>query len=124
MVFLLHKPYPSSLFYYVQTISYVQFLSPTGSDVTFRAYGVTCIFVLIGFFGVNYVIHGRDHLTSFRSNEPHHILEEASHLAPHGVPANPLSRNLSNHKLSDVDTREKGEELFIYFMYLVTIMNG
>ncbi|GAB1606717.1 major facilitator superfamily domain-containing protein 6 [Argonauta hians] len=77
-----------------------------GSEVTFRAYGITCIFVLIGFFLINRFLVGAE-IVLPQTTEAHRILEEASHLAPHGVPANPIARDLSSHMIKDMDLAEQ-----------------
>lgn len=74
--------------------------------MTFRAYGVTCMILLILYIAMNFFIidHGK---FSFGSREKHEILEEDEdnmcHLAPHGVPSG-MARDLSSSKL-----REEGE---------------
>ncbi|XP_014771110.1 major facilitator superfamily domain-containing protein 6 [Octopus bimaculoides] len=77
-----------------------------GSEVTFRAYGITCIFVLVGFFLINRFFVGAE-IVLPQTTEAHRILEEASHLAPHGVPANPIARDLSSHMIKDMDLAEQ-----------------
>ena len=37
------------------------------------------------------------------STDPRAMMEESSHLAPCGVPMNPMARNLSSSKLHDMD---------------------
>lgn len=36
------------------------------------------------------------------------MAEETAHLAPHGVPSNPLPRGLSSNKLQDLATENHG----------------
>jgi hypothetical protein len=36
------------------------------------------------------------------------VAEETAHLAPHGVPSNPLPRGLSSNKLQDLATENHG----------------
>lgn len=72
-----------------------------GSEVTFRSYGVICIFVLFGFFCINRFLVGAEVVLP-PTSESHKILEEASHLDPHGVPANPIARDLSSHMIKDM----------------------
>lgn len=58
--------------------------------------------VLIVFIFINYY-HKDQGFRSF-SDEPQVVIEETSHLAPHGVPANPIPRVSSKQNLGD----EKG----------------
>lgn len=74
--------------------------------MTFRAYGITCIFVLVGFFLINRFFVGAE-IVLPQTVEAHRILEEASHLAPHGVPANPIARDLSSHMIKDMSLAEQ-----------------
>ena len=69
-----------------------------GSAVTFRAYGVTCIFILGAFYGVNYYLKSRG--ITVDSHVPHATLEEEpAHFDPHGVPCG-LVKDLSSSKLN------------------------
>ncbi|XP_050406082.1 major facilitator superfamily domain-containing protein 6 [Patella vulgata] len=76
-----------------------------GSVITFRVYGVTCIFVLAIYMGTNYYLERRGYFSHVSEKISHEILEEASILAPHGVPsgASALARDLSSNRLSDYD---------------------
>ena len=75
-----------------------------GSAVTFRAYGVTCIFVLAGFFGTNYLLKRKG--IPIDTRVPHEVLDEEQqvHMDPHGVPSG-LARDLSSSKLNKEDGR-------------------
>ncbi|XP_069120457.1 major facilitator superfamily domain-containing protein 6-like [Argopecten irradians] len=73
-----------------------------GAETTFRAYGVTCLILLILYIVMNFFIvdHGK---FSFGSRDKHEILEEEDnmcHLAPHGVPSG-MARDLSSSKLRE-----------------------
>ena len=68
----------------------------------FRVYGVVSLIVLGGFIMVNF--YRPD--TGFQHDlppeeDPRMMAEEGTALAPHGVPANPLPRAHSSHKLHD-----------------------
>ncbi|XP_077483126.1 major facilitator superfamily domain-containing protein 6 jef [Amblyomma americanum] len=78
------------------------FVNYFGTQITFRGYGFACLLVLIGFVFVNYYRKDRG-FVAFREDEdePHLVVEETSHLAPHGVPANPMARSLSKQNLGD-----------------------
>ncbi|XP_054927050.1 major facilitator superfamily domain-containing protein 6 [Dermacentor andersoni] len=78
------------------------FVNYFGTQITFRGYGFACLLVLVGFVFVNYYRKDRG-FVAFRDDEdePHLVVEETSHLAPHGVPANPMARSLSKQNLGD-----------------------
>lgn len=42
------------------------------------------------------------------NNNIFQVAEETAHLAPHGVPSNPLPRGLSSNKLQDLATENHG----------------
>ncbi|XP_071103887.1 major facilitator superfamily domain-containing protein 6-like isoform X2 [Haliotis cracherodii] len=70
-----------------------------GSEITFRAYGVCCIVILVVYLGVNYFLEDRGFFSHGGSSKmTHQILEENTHLAPHGVPSG-IARDLSSSKL-------------------------
>ncbi|XP_064643495.1 major facilitator superfamily domain-containing protein 6-A-like isoform X2 [Lineus longissimus] len=71
-----------------------------GSELTFRGYGFASLIILALFVGVNYFIKETSQ-EAVDIHEPKEYLEETSHLAPCGVPMNPMSRNLSSSKLSE-----------------------
>jgi hypothetical protein len=81
----------------------------SGSKNTFLAYGIACIFVLIGFFGVNWWLKRQG--IQMESHVPHETLAEDQQMTfdPHGVPSG-LVRDLSSSKLKQAD----GEE-YMYF---------
>ncbi|XP_052093804.1 major facilitator superfamily domain-containing protein 6-like [Mytilus californianus] len=73
-----------------------------GTVVTFRAYGITCLIILIFYVGLNRFFGNRSHF-SYGSSMKHERLEEESptlHLAPHGVPSG-MARDLSSSRLKD-----------------------
>lgn len=78
------------------------FVNYFGTQITFRGYGFACLLVLIGFVFVNYYRKDRG-FVAFREDEdePQLVVEETSHLAPHGVPANPMARSLSKQNIGD-----------------------
>lgn len=83
-------------------------MTTTGSEITFRVYGVTCVVVLAAYVGANYFLQRRglfDHDSTFS----HELMEDnGPHLAPHGVPSG-MGRNLSSSKLTeDWQTQQKG----------------
>ncbi|XP_052806397.1 uncharacterized protein LOC128235633 [Mya arenaria] len=72
-----------------------------GSEITFRAYGITFIFVLIAFIGVG--VYLRRQGVSMESHIPHKTLEDqAMTFNPHGVPSG-MARDLSSNKLKQLD---------------------
>ncbi|XP_060566476.1 major facilitator superfamily domain-containing protein 6-like [Ruditapes philippinarum] len=73
-----------------------------GSKNTFLAYGIACIFVLIGFFGVNWWLKRQG--IQMESHVPHETLAEDQQMTfdPHGVPSG-LVRDLSSSKLKQAD---------------------
>ena len=80
------------------------FVNVFGTTATFRGYGVICIFVLGGFIFINFYRKEGGFISDIPTTEdPHHVAEETSHLAPHGVPSNPIPRALSNQRLTDMN---------------------
>lgn len=71
--------------------------------MTFRGYGFASLIVLVIFAALFFFIKDRGHM-SHGGKGGHEILEEASVLAPCGVPMNPLSRNLSSSKLAEQES--------------------
>ena len=69
-----------------------------GCEVTFRVYGITCILILVVYAGVNYFLQDRGRF-SHGSKMAHELLEDTTHLAPHGVPSG-IGRDLSSSKLA------------------------
>ncbi|CAG5130572.1 unnamed protein product [Candidula unifasciata] len=65
-----------------------------GSVVTFRIYGITCIIVLITYFGINMYLQKQGKF-SHNGRLPQELVEDNAHLAPHGVPSG-VARNLSS----------------------------
>ncbi|KAL1422177.1 hypothetical protein MTO96_022389 [Rhipicephalus appendiculatus] len=82
-----------------------------GTQITFRGYGFACLLVLVGFVFVNYYRKDKG-FVAFREDEdePHLVVEETSHLAPHGVPANPMARSLSKQNLGDGQQQGGGQQ--------------
>ena len=83
------------------SVRYVMFVI-TGSQVTFRVYGVTCLIVLILYAVLKYFLEDRGSF-SHGAKDAHQMLEEESptlHLAPHGVPSG-MARDLSSSKLKE-----------------------
>ena len=73
-----------------------------GTTTIFRYYAFCCAIVL----GVFIYIHFKNKEGGFHSEipdseDPRHVAEETAHLAPHGVPSNPIPRVLSSTKLTD-----------------------
>ncbi|CAL1534798.1 unnamed protein product [Lymnaea stagnalis] len=77
-----------------------------GHVVTFRIYGVTCIFVLVGYLGINLFLQDRGKF-SHGGKVPHELFEDTSHLAPHGVPSG-VARDLSSTRLAKDPKQEYG----------------
>ncbi|XP_059478418.1 major facilitator superfamily domain-containing protein 6 isoform X1 [Neocloeon triangulifer] len=85
------------------------FVNYFGTTTTFRGYGVCCLFVLGAFIFINF--YQKD--TGFVSDlppeiDPHKVAEETAHLAPHGVPSNPIPRALSSSRLQDMAGNDYG----------------
>ncbi|GFT76367.1 major facilitator superfamily domain-containing protein 6 [Nephila pilipes] len=70
-----------------------------GTQVTFRGYGFASLIVLILFVFINYYKKDKGFSSFQDDQEPEAIVEETAHLAPHGVPSNPMARSLSKQNL-------------------------
>lgn len=82
------------------------FVSYFGTTATFRGYGIICIFVLIAFIFINFYRKEEGFVSNIPTTEdPHQVAEETSHLAPHGVPSNPIPRALSSNRLNDLQNQ-------------------
>ncbi|XP_022242313.1 major facilitator superfamily domain-containing protein 6-like isoform X2 [Limulus polyphemus] len=79
------------------------FVSYFGTQVTFRGYGFACLAVLIIFVVVNYYRKDKGFSNFQDEQEPDMVVEETSHLAPHGVPSNPMARSLSKQNITELD---------------------
>ncbi|KAI5740362.1 hypothetical protein M8J76_003062 [Diaphorina citri] len=80
------------------------FVNSFGTTATFRGYGIMCAAVLGGFIFINFY---RKEVGGFVSElpvteDPHQVAEETAHLAPHGVPSNPIPRALSSNRLHEL----------------------
>ncbi|CAM1154710.1 MFSD6 (predicted) [Pycnogonum litorale] len=82
------------------------FVTYFGTQITFRGYGFACMIVLLAFVFINY--YRKDSGFQKFSDEPQEVIEETSHLAPHGVPANPMPRALSKQNIGE----EKGQNYY------------
>ncbi|KAH3699466.1 major facilitator superfamily domain-containing protein 6-like [Dreissena polymorpha] len=72
-----------------------------GTRITFRAYGISCIFVLAAFFGLNMYLKRRG--VAKESHVPHETLHDTPlSFNPHGVPSG-SARELSSSKLKQQD---------------------
>ncbi|CAO1421849.1 unnamed protein product [Diamesa hyperborea] len=79
------------------------FVTYFGSKATFRGYGIACFFVLLAFIFINFYRKEGGFSTDIPTTEdPHQVAEETSHLAPHGVPSNPMPRALSSSRLNEI----------------------
>ncbi|XP_018331409.1 major facilitator superfamily domain-containing protein 6 [Agrilus planipennis] len=79
------------------------FVNSFGSTITFRGYGVLCLFVLGGFVFINFYRVDQGFISDLpQTEDPRQVAEETSHLAPHGVPSNPIPRALSSTKLNEL----------------------
>lgn len=65
----------------------------------FRGYGITCIFVLVGYFALNFFFIR--HLPPIiGAPQPTNECDtEAAYLTPHGVPGGGISHSISNSRL-------------------------
>ncbi|KAH8337802.1 hypothetical protein KR067_004389 [Drosophila pandora] len=80
------------------------FVTYYGTTATFRWYGIACLFVLGFFIFVNFYRKEQGFISEIPVTEdPHQVAEETSHLAPHGVPSNPIPRALSNSRLNEMN---------------------
>ncbi|GIY39928.1 major facilitator superfamily domain-containing protein 6 [Caerostris darwini] len=70
-----------------------------GTQVTFRGYGFASLIVLILFVFISYYKKDKGFSSFQDDQEPDAIVEETAHLAPHGVPSNPMARSLSKQNL-------------------------
>uniref|UniRef100_A0A8D8TP46 Major facilitator superfamily domain-containing protein 6 n=1 Tax=Cacopsylla melanoneura TaxID=428564 RepID=A0A8D8TP46_9HEMI len=80
------------------------FVNSFGTTATFRGYGICCAAVLGAFIFINFY---RKEVGGFVSElpvteDPHQVAEETAHLAPHGVPSNPIPRALSSNRLHEL----------------------
>ncbi|CAL1284494.1 unnamed protein product [Larinioides sclopetarius] len=71
-----------------------------GTQVTFRGYGFASLIVLILFVFISYYKKDKGFSSFQDDQEPDAVVEETAHLAPHGVPSNPMARSLSKQNLS------------------------
>ncbi|EDS36875.1 conserved hypothetical protein [Culex quinquefasciatus] len=79
------------------------FVNYFGTTATFRGYGVICIFVLAAFVFINFYRKEQGFISEIPTTEdPHQVAEEMAHLAPHGVPSNPIPRALSSTRLNEI----------------------
>ncbi|XP_072403120.1 major facilitator superfamily domain-containing protein 6 isoform X1 [Diabrotica undecimpunctata] len=83
------------------------FVSSFGSTATFRGYGITCLAVLGAFVFINFYRVDQGFVSDLpQTEDPRQVAEETSHLAPHGVPSNPIPRALSSTKLHDLANQD------------------
>lgn len=79
------------------------FVTSFGSTLTFRGYGLICSLVLAAFIFINFYRVDQGFVSDIPTTEdPRQVAEETSHLAPHGVPSNPIPRALSSTKLHEL----------------------
>ncbi|XP_069686951.1 major facilitator superfamily domain-containing protein 6 isoform X2 [Periplaneta americana] len=79
------------------------FVNYFGTTATFRGYGFICVFVLAGFIFINFYRKETGFVSELPPTEdPHQVAEETAHLAPHGVPSNPIPRALSSSRLHEL----------------------
>ncbi|XP_046395998.1 major facilitator superfamily domain-containing protein 6 isoform X2 [Ischnura elegans] len=74
-----------------------------GTAATFRGYGFCCLLVLAAFIFINFYRKETGFVSELPPTEdPRQVAEETSHLAPHGVPSNPIPRALSSTRLHEM----------------------
>ncbi|KAK9694958.1 MFS_1 like family [Popillia japonica] len=79
------------------------FVNSFGSTATFRGYGLICLLVLAAFIFINFYRVDQGFVSDLpQTEDPRQVAEETSHLAPHGVPSNPIPRALSSTKLHEL----------------------
>ncbi|XP_066156362.1 major facilitator superfamily domain-containing protein 6 [Euwallacea fornicatus] len=85
------------------------FVTTFGSTSTFRGYGLFCILVLAAFIFINFYRVDQGFVRDLpQTEDPRQVAEETSHLAPHGVPSNPIPRALSSTKLHELAQPQDG----------------
>ena len=72
-------------------------LPKLGTQITFRLYGVLSIVVLGAFIHFNYYKPKEGY--KFQEDDHDVVVDEASALAPHGVPTNPIARSHSRQNV-------------------------
>lgn len=83
------------------------FVNYFGSTATFCGYGLTCLVVLLAFAFINFYRLDQGFVSDIPTTEdPRQVAEETSHLAPHGVPSNPIPRALSSTKLHEMSQQD------------------
>ncbi|PNF24147.1 hypothetical protein B7P43_G00596 [Cryptotermes secundus] len=79
------------------------FVNYFGTTATFRGYGFMCALVLAAFVFINFYRKETGFVSELPAAEdPHQVAEETAHLAPHGVPSNPIPRALSSSRLHEL----------------------
>lgn len=62
-----------------------------------------CLLVLAAFIFINFYRVDQGFVSDLpQTEDPRQVAEETSHLAPHGVPSNPIPRALSSTKLHEL----------------------
>ncbi|KAG8179905.1 hypothetical protein JTE90_006268 [Oedothorax gibbosus] len=84
------------------------FVNYFGTQVTFRGYGFASLIVLILFVFVNYYKRDKGFASFQDDQEPDTVVEETAHLAPHGVPSNPMARSISKQNMGGPPQRMGG----------------
>ncbi|CAH1972942.1 unnamed protein product [Acanthoscelides obtectus] len=85
------------------------FVASFGSTATFRGYGLVCLLVLAAFVFINFYRGDQGFVTDLpQTDDPRQVAEETAHLAPHGVPSNPIPRALSSTKLNELASDSYG----------------
>ncbi|KAK9887558.1 hypothetical protein WA026_023364 [Henosepilachna vigintioctopunctata] len=83
------------------------FVSNFGSTATFRGYGLICFIVFGVFVFINFYRIDQGFISDLpQTEDPRQVAEETAHLAPHGVPSNPLPRALSSTKLHEMSQQD------------------
>lgn len=77
-----------------------------GTQITFRLYGLLCLVVLGFFIHLNYYRKNEGYKFYEEENE-NVVVDDASALAPHGVPTNPVARSLSRQNLQHNNASEQ-----------------
>ncbi|XP_030754027.1 major facilitator superfamily domain-containing protein 6 isoform X1 [Sitophilus oryzae] len=83
------------------------FVNSFGSTATFRGYGLICLVILGAFIFINFYRVDQGFVSDLpQTEDPRDVAEETSHLAPHGVPSNPIPRALSSNKLQELGQQD------------------
>lgn len=68
---------------------------------------MVCLLVLAAFIFINFYRFDQGFVSDLpQTEDPRQVAEETAHLAPHGVPSNPIPRALSSSKLHELSQQD------------------